>query len=129
MFSKANKALNSDLKQLVNESKIAGTVHKNPLTTEIIQKLYDVGELATADMRDPRALLQTGWPIVSVYMYFGKRARENQISLKKLKRCLVPAAKLNGEEFFELKVTVYLQIDNFLKIWILGSKYWPKCDL
>ena len=28
-----------------------------------------------------------------------------------------------------LKVTVYLQIDNFLQIWIFGSKYWSKCDL
>ena len=23
----------------------------------------------------------------------------------------------------------YLQIDNFLQIWIFGSKYWLKCDL
>ena len=61
MFSEANKTLNSYLKQLVNEGKIAGTVHKNPLTSEIIQKLYDAGELADADTRDPRALLQTAW--------------------------------------------------------------------
>ena len=27
------------------------------------------------------------------------------------------------------KVTVYLQIDNFLQIWIFGSKYWLKCNL
>ena len=94
MFSEANKTLNSYLKQLVNEGKIAGTVHKNPLTSEIIQKLYDAGELADADAdtRDPRALLQTAW--------FGKRGRENQSSLKKLMLCLVTAA--NGEEFFEL---------------------------
>lgn len=98
MFSEANKTLNSYLKQLVNEGKIAGTVHKNPLTSEIIQKLYDVGELADADTRDPRALLQTAWFIVSIY--FGKRGKENQSSLKKSMLRLVPAA--NGEEFFEL---------------------------
>lgn len=98
MFSEANKTLNSYLKQLVNEGKIAGTVHKNPLTSEIIQKLYDVGELADADTRDPRALLQTAWFIVSIY--FGKRGGENQSSLKKAMLRLVPAA--NGEEFFEL---------------------------
>ena len=98
LFSEANKTLNSYLKQLANEGKIAGTVHKAPLTSEIIQQLYDVGELADADTRDPRALLQTAWFIVSIY--FGKRGRENQNSLKKSMLRLVPAA--NGEEFFEL---------------------------
>ena len=98
LFSEANKTLNSYLKQLVNEGKIVGTVHKNPLTSEIIQKLYDVGELADADTLDPRALLQTAWFIVSIN--FGKRSRENQSSLKKSMLRLVPAA--NGEEFFEL---------------------------
>ena len=53
LFSEANKTPNSYLKQLVNEGKIAGTVHKNLLTSEIIQKLYDVGELADVDTRDP----------------------------------------------------------------------------
>jgi len=53
LFSEANKTLNSYLKQLVNQGKVAGTVHKNPLTSEIIQKLYDVGELADADTLDP----------------------------------------------------------------------------
>ena len=29
-----------------------------------------------------------------------------------------------------IKITLYLhEIDNFLQIWIFGSKYWPKCDL
>ena len=28
-----------------------------------------------------------------------------------------------------LKVTMHLQIDNFLQIWIFESKYWSKCDL
>ena len=45
LFSEANKTLNSYLKQLVNEGKIAGTVHKNPLTDETIKKLYERGEL------------------------------------------------------------------------------------
>ena len=27
-----------------------------------------------------------------------------------------------------IKVTVYLQIDNFVQIWIFESKYWSKCD-
>ena len=28
-----------------------------------------------------------------------------------------------------VKVTMHLQIDNFLQIWIFESKYWSKCDL
>ena len=27
------------------------------------------------------------------------------------------------------KVTMHLQINNFLQIWIFESKYWSKCDL
>lgn len=98
LFSDANKTLNSYLKQLVNEGKIAGTVHKNPLTGETIQKLYEKRELADADTRDPRVLLQTAWFFVSIY--FGKRGRENQSSLKKSMLRLLTTA--NGEEFFEL---------------------------
>ena len=29
----------------------------------------------------------------------------------------------------DLKVTMHLQIDDFLQIWIFESKYWSKCDL
>ena len=36
--------------------------------------------------------------------------------------------KLNNRGKIKFKVTVYLQIDNFLQIWIFGSKYWSKCD-
>ena len=28
-----------------------------------------------------------------------------------------------------IKVTMHLEIDNFLQIWIFESKYWSKCDL
>ena len=36
---------------------MGGTVHKNPLTSETIKKLYEEGELTDADTRDPRVLL------------------------------------------------------------------------
>ena len=29
----------------------------------------------------------------------------------------------------KFKLTVYLQINNFLQIWIFGSKYWSTCNL
>lgn len=75
-FNEANTALNSYLKHLASTGKIAGTINNNPLTAEIIQKLFESGELASADTKIPRALLQTTWFYVS--LYFGKRGRENQ---------------------------------------------------
>lgn len=97
-FNDANKALNSYLKHLASTGKIAGTIHKNPLTAEIIQKLFEAGELASAETRNPRALLQTTWFYVS--LYFGKRGRENQSLMKK--SMLRLAVTASGEEYFEL---------------------------
>ena len=97
-FNEANKALNSYLKHLASSGKIAGTIHKNPLTAEVIQKFFESGELTSADTKIPRALLQTTWFYVS--LYFGKRGRENQSRMKKsMLRLAVTAA---GEEYFEL---------------------------
>ena len=97
-FNEANKALNSYLKHLASTGKIAGTIHKNPLKAEVIQKFFESGELANADTKVPRALLQTTWFYVS--LYFGKRGRENQSRMKKsMLRLAVTAA---GEEYFEL---------------------------
>ena len=50
-FNEANKVLNSYLKHLASTSKIAGTINKNPLTAEVIQKLFESGELAIADTK------------------------------------------------------------------------------
>ena len=90
--------MNSYLKHLASTGKIAGTIHKNPLTAEVIQKFFESGELANADTKVPRALLQTTWFYVS--LDFGKRGRENQSRMKKsMLRLVVTAA---GEEYFEL---------------------------
>ena len=50
-FNEANKALNSYLKHLASSGKIAGTVHKNSLTTETVQKLFEAGQLASAETK------------------------------------------------------------------------------
>ena len=50
-FNEANKALNSYLKHLASTGKIAGTVHKNPLTAEVMQKVFEAGELACAETK------------------------------------------------------------------------------
>ena len=97
-FNEANKALNSYLKHLASTGKIAGTIHKSPLTAEFIQKLFEAGELASADTKIPRALMQTAWFYVS--LYFGKRGRENQSLMKK--SMLRLAVTASGEEYFEL---------------------------
>ena len=75
-FNEANKALSSYLKHLASTGKIAGTIHKNTLTAEIIQKLFKSGEFGSADTKISRALLQTTWFYVS--LYFDKRGIENQ---------------------------------------------------
>ena len=95
-FNEVNKALNSYIKHLASTGKIAGTIHKNPLTPDIIQKLFETGELASAETKNPSALLQTTW----VSLYFGKRGRENQSLVKK--SMLRLAVTASGEEYFEL---------------------------
>ena len=61
-------------------------------------KLYKKGELAEASTRDPRALMQTAW--LFIFLYFGKRSRENQAAMKKSILRLVTTA--DGAEYFEL---------------------------
>ena len=97
-FQEANKTLHSYLKHLMATGKIAGTVHKSPLTPETVQLLFEKGELMLAETSDPRALMQTVWFYIS--LYFGKRGRENQRAMKKtmLRLCVTGS----GEEYFEL---------------------------
>ncbi|XP_068704068.1 uncharacterized protein KIAA1958-like [Montipora foliosa] len=97
-FHEANKTLNAYLKHLSSSGKISATVHKAPLTREVVQKLYEKGELATSTTNDPRALLQTAWFFIS--LYFGKRGRENQALMKKSMLQLIKTT--NGEEYFQL---------------------------
>ena len=97
LFNEANSTLNAYLKHLTNTGSIAATVHKNPLTSEVVKKLFDEGELGPADTEDPRVLLQTAWFYVTLYL--GKRGRENQSSLNASMLRLVQSG---DNEFFEL---------------------------
>ena len=81
------------MKHLTGSGKIAGTVHKTPLTPACVQLLFEKGELACAGTNNPRALMQTVWFYVS--LYFGKRGHENQ------NRCSV-CAKSSGEKYYDL---------------------------
>ena len=74
-------------------------MHKNPLTKEIIAKLYEEGELGPYNTHNPRVLLQTAWLFIS--LHFGKRGRrENQAAMNRSVLRLVKTA--TGEEYFEL---------------------------
>lgn len=98
MFSESNTTLNSYLKHLSSSGKIAGTVHKKPLTSETIQILYEKGQLGEATTNDPQVLLQTSSFFIS--LYFGNRGRENQTLMKKSMLSL--RKNSNGNEYFEL---------------------------
>ena len=60
-FSEANAVLDAFVKDLRKSGKIAGVVHKKPLTQEQIQLLYQTGELGPADSEDPTQLMHTVW--------------------------------------------------------------------
>jgi hypothetical protein len=58
-FQVESKTVHSHLKHLMGTGEIAETVHKNPLKPEAVQLLFEKGELACAETRDPRCLMQT----------------------------------------------------------------------
>ena len=95
-FTEANKALSSFLKTLSKSEDIRPTVHKNPLTREVIESLYEAGELVEANSQDPSKLQQTAWFFITLYL--GRRGRENQRKFSKnsFRLSKIP---LTGEEY------------------------------
>ena len=78
-FQKSKKVLNAICKQMLQEGKVQPTIHKNPITSEQLQQLYETGQLGEWDTLDPSQLLRTAWFYIT--FYFGKRGRENQRKL------------------------------------------------
>ena len=78
-FQKSNKVLNAICKQMMQEGKVQPTIHKNPITSEQLQQLYETGQLGEWDTLDPSLLLRTAWFYIT--FYFGKRGCENQRKL------------------------------------------------
>ena len=68
------------------------------LTKEVVQKLYDEGELVEFNTLNPGKLQQTAWFFISLFL--SKRGRENQHTMKKTMLTLrkTPA----GEEYYEV---------------------------
>lgn len=68
------------------------------LTEQVVEKLYDEGELVEFDTLNPGKLQQTAWFVISLFQ--GTRGRENQHTMKKTMLALrkTPA----GEEYYEV---------------------------
>jgi len=69
------------LKTRSKRGDIAPTAHKQALTEEVVEKLYDGGELVEFDTPNPGKLQQTAWFFINLFL--GKRGRENQHTMKK----------------------------------------------
>ena len=80
LFTEANKSLSNYLTTLSKRGDIAPTAHKQALTKEVVEKLYDEGELVEFDTRNPGKLQQTAWFFIS--FFHGKGGRENHACLE-----------------------------------------------
>ena len=58
-FTKANKALDAFVKDLQKTGKIAGIVHKKPISKEQMKRPFDSGELGPANSMNPAQLQRT----------------------------------------------------------------------
>lgn len=73
VFSQANEALDSHLKNMAKEGVISSTKHKQAISTEDLEKLYEERQLGNST---PESLLNSAW--FYIMLYFGRRGRENQ---------------------------------------------------
>ena len=78
-FTEANKVLDAFVKDLRKTGKIAGIVHKKPISKEQMKRLFDSGELGPANSMNPAQLQSTAWLYLG--LFFGRRGRENQRQL------------------------------------------------
>ena len=97
-FIQANKALDAFVKTLRKDGDIAGVVHKNTLTREVVEKLFETGQLGPADSKYPTQLQNTVWFYIS--LYFGKRGRENQRNMTK--QMIVLRTTPNGRQYYAI---------------------------
>ena len=98
-FQKSNKVLNAICKQMMQDGRVGPTIHKNPITSEQLQQLYETGQLGEWDTLDPSQLLRTAWFYIT--FYFGKRERENQRKLTS--DMLVLQSTPQGRRYYEFR--------------------------
>ena len=94
-FQESNQTLNCFVKTLSKKGEIAPTVHKRPLTKEIVESLYEAGELVDVNTLQPQQLQQTAWFVISLFL--GQRGRENQTAMKKY--MLIKRQTPSGEKY------------------------------
>ena len=58
-FNTANKVLNAICKKNTKEGKVSSVVHKQPITSEQVQCLFQAGQLGGCDTNEPAQLLRT----------------------------------------------------------------------
>ena len=97
-FQKSNQTLDCFVKTLSKKGESAPTVHKMPLTKDIVESLYEAGELVDVSTLQPQHLKQTAWFVISLCL--GQRGRENQTAMKKY--MLIKRQKPSGEKYWEL---------------------------
>ena len=73
-------------------------VHKDTLTREVVEKLYETGQLGSADSKYPTQLQNTVWFYIS--LYFGKWGRENQRNMTK--QMIVLRTTPNGRQYYQI---------------------------
>ena len=82
LLQKPSGVLDAFVKDLRKTGKIAGVVHKKPITKQQIQRLYECGELNSANSTNPAQLQRTVW--FYLVLYFGQRGRETQRQMKSI---------------------------------------------
>ena len=97
-FKEANATLDAFAKDARRSGKVGGIVHKNPITKEQIQQLYNENQLGPADSQNPAQLLHTTWFYIS--LFFGNRGRENQRLINR--DMLILRETPLGRRYFEL---------------------------
>ena len=97
-FNEGNKTFNSHLKHLSSAGKIAGTIHKSPLTAEFIQKLFEAAEVASGDGENSSRFAANSM-VLCITSYISVKETERSLMKKSMLRLAVTAS---GEEYFEL---------------------------
>ena len=97
-FTKANKVLDAFVKSLRKSGKIAGTVHRESMTEEHIQQLFESVELGPADSKDPVQFMKTAWLYICIFSR--KRGRENQRALHP--NILILRKTPQGQDYYQL---------------------------
>ena len=97
-FETANKVLDVICRKNAQEGKASPIVHKQPITKEQVEQLFQTGQLGECHTQDPAQLLRTTWFYIT--LYFGKRGRENQRKLTK--EMLSLQSTPQGRQYYEL---------------------------